>query len=113
MKQKLIISERQYIKLTEFINEHNAYENAVTEIVKHLEMNYKKALEKYRDGNEYKQRKVFEIKADGDIISPKDLLIYLKSKFKVGEEFLKQLLDDWCDNKIKDGRLSKNVALSS
>lgn len=113
MKQKLIISEEQYIKLTEFINETNVYENKIEDIVKHLEMNYKKAIEKYRDGNDYKQRKVFEIIADGDIISPKDLLIYLKSKFKVGDEFLKQLLDDWCDNKIKDGRLSKNVALGS
>lgn len=113
MKQKLIITEAQYDRLTKYISENNDYVNIVNDIVEHLEMNYKKAIEKYRDGNEYKHRKVFEIKADGEIISPKDLLIYLKSKFNVGEEFLKQLLDDWCDNKIKDGRLSKNVALNS
>lgn len=113
MKQKLIISERQYNKLTKFINESNDYENMVNDIVEHLEMNYKKAIEKYRDGNEYKQRKVFEIKADGDLISPKDLVIYLKNKYKVGEGFLKQLLDDWCDDKIKDGKLSKNVGLTN
>ena len=113
MKQKLIITEAQYYKLTKFISENSDYVNMVNDIVNHLDMNYKKAIEKYRDGNEYRHKKVFEIKADGDLISPKDLLIYLKSKFKVGEEFLKQLLDDWCDNKIKDGKLSKNVALNS
>lgn len=113
MKQKLIISEEQYNNLYKFITESSIYEDKVNEILKDLEMNYKKALEKYRDGNEYKQRKVFEIKADGDIISPKDLLIYLKNKYDVGEEFLKQLLDDWCHNKIKDGRLSKNVSLTN
>lgn len=113
MKQKLIISETQYNKLTEFINESNIYKSYVEEIVKFLELNYKKAIEKYRDGNDYKQRKVFEIKADGDIISPKDLVNYLESKFDVGENFLKQLLNDWCENKIKDGKLSKNIGLNT
>lgn len=113
MKQKLIISEAQYNNLEKYINETKMYEEMVNNIVNDLKMNYKKAIEKYRDGNEYKERKVFEIKADGDLISPKDLLIYLKSKYKVGENFLKQLLDDWCDGKIKDGTLSKSVALTS
>lgn len=112
MKQKIIISESQYRSLATFINETKLYENKVTEITKFLDMNYNKVLEKYRDGNDYKQRKAFEVKADGDIISPKDLLKYLLTKFNVGEAFLKQLLEDWCDNKIKDGRLSKNVALT-
>jgi|AntRauMFilla1563_2_1112583.scaffolds.fasta_scaffold01409_3 hypothetical protein len=112
MKKKLIISERQYNKLNKFINEDNNYNNMVSEIIDHLEMNYKKAIENYRDGNEYKTRKVFEIKADGDLISPKDLANYIKSKFSVGETFVKQLLDDWCNNAIKDGKLSKNVELS-
>jgi len=112
MKKKLIISERQFDKLNKFINEDSHYGNMVGEIVDHLEMNYKKAIENYRDGNEYKTRKVFEIKADGDLISPKDLVTYIKSKFSVGDSFVKQLIDDWCNNTIKDGKLSKNVELS-
>ncbi len=39
-------------------------------------------------------------------------MIYLKSKFKVGEGFIKQLLDDWCNGTINNGRLSKNTSLS-
>jgi len=111
MKKKLIITNNQYVNLRKHINENKVYEDNINKIVKFLEANYNKVLEKYRDSNEYKNKKSFEIKADGDIITPKDLMIYLKNKFKVGEGFIKQLLDDWCDNKIKDGRLSKNTSL--
>lgn len=112
MKKKLIITNNQYVKLRQHINENKIYEDNVNDIVKFLEANYNKVLEKYREGNEYKNKKAFEVKADGDIITPRDLMIYLKSKFNVGEGFIKQLLDDWCNGTINNGRLSKNTSLS-
>jgi hypothetical protein len=111
MRKKLIISEEQYKALAQ-LNETEFYESMVNKIVDDLKRNYKKAVQTYRDGNEYKQRKVFEIIADGDVIQPNDLLTYLEGKYEsVGKSFLKQLLEDWCDDKIKDGRLSKNISL--
>lgn len=113
MKKKLIISEEQYQMLTNLVNEQTQHERVVKKVVEDLEKNYKKAIETYRDGNEYKEKKVFEINVDGDIISPRDLLEYLKDKYDLGENFLKQLIEDWCDNKIKDNRLSKNISYKS
>tara|TARA_R110000772_G_scaffold17946_1_gene49754 strand:+ start:9034 stop:9366 length:333 start_codon:yes stop_codon:yes gene_type:complete len=108
MRKKLIISEEQYKALDQVVNE-SAHTDKVGEIVADLNKNYKKALETYRAGNEYKQRKVFEIIADGELISPKDLLTYLKEKYNSSDDFLKQLLNDWCDGAIKDDSLSKSV----
>jgi len=108
MRKKLIISEEQYKALEQVVNE-SVHTDKVGKIVADLDKNYKKALETYRVGNEYKQRKVFEIIVDGELISPKDLLTYLKEKYDSSEDFLKQLLNDWCDGTIKDGSLSKSV----
>lgn len=108
---KLIISEEQFNRLNKVIDEA-AHNDMVSKIVSDLERNYKKALETYRDGNEYKQRKVFEIIIDGELISPSDLLKYLKGKYEVSEDFLKQLLDDWCDGTIKDDTLSTGVTMT-
>lgn len=112
MKKKLIISESQYDMLNAYISEASDHQVFVSEIVKYLNNNYKKAVETYREGNEYKKRKVFEIIVDGDIITPKDLLEYLKYKYNVGEGFLKQVIDDWCDDRIVNNSLSKNVSIN-
>lgn len=112
MRTKLIISEKQHNLLTKII-ETERYESIVEKIVKELEQNYKKAVQVYRVGNEYKERKVFEIIVDGELIKPKDLLNYLVKKYDdIGEDFLKQLLNDWCDGNIVGNRLTKNVSLS-
>lgn len=112
MRKKLIISESQYDMLNAYISEVSDHQVFVEKIVKDLNDNYKKAVETYREGNEYKKRKVFEIIVDGDIITPKDLLEYLKYKYEVGEGFLKQVIDDWCNDRIVDNSLSKNVSIN-
>tara|TARA_R110000851_G_scaffold142800_2_gene281534 strand:+ start:2607 stop:2948 length:342 start_codon:yes stop_codon:yes gene_type:complete len=111
MKHKLIISESQYNRLNNFLFENTRYSAMVTTITDDLNKNYNKVIETYRENQEYKQRAGFEIMVDGQVISPKNLLEYFKKKYAVGEGFLKQLLEDWCDNKIKDGFLSKNIGL--
>ena len=35
----------------------------------------------------------------------------LKLNYEVGDEFLKQVVTDWCDRKIVNGMLSKNVSI--
>jgi hypothetical protein len=113
MKKRLIISESQYAKLKTLLNEAEYHELMVEKIAKDLDSNYDRAFETYRDGNEYKKRKVFQVKVDGEAVTPQNLLEYLKLKYEdVSEDFLKQLMNDWCDNKIKDGRLSKNVSIN-
>ena len=52
------------------------------------------------------------VKLDEEIISPKDLYEYLKTKFEMGDDFTKQIIQDWMFNKIsEDYQLSKNVSM--
>jgi len=68
-------------------------------------------METYEDGNDFRKRKVFQNKINEEPITPHNLLEYLKGKYDVNEEFLKQVMNDWSAGKIKDNRLSKNVAV--
>lgn len=111
MKRKLIISENQYEKLKKQLNEDEHHGLMVREISLELSSNYDRALETYNDGNDYKKRKVFQSKVNGESITPHNLLEYLKLKYDVSEEFLKQIIQDWTDDKIKDNRLSRNVTV--
>ncbi len=111
MKTKLIITENQLKILSNLILEETNHSNIVKMIEKDLESNYRKAIETYRDGNDYSQRKCFEIIFDGQLISPEKLLEYFKLKYNYGVEFLKQVVNDWCDGKINNGMLSKNVEI--
>ena len=111
MKKKLIITEKQYKTIKNMLSESNDYQIIVNSIVEDLNNNYVRAVETYLDGNEYKKRKVFEVVVDERIITPEELLEYFKDKYKLGENFLKQVITDWCDYKIVDGALSKNVGL--
>lgn len=113
MKRKLIITEGQLKAITELLVEDTGHSIIVKKIEEELNNNYRKAIETYRDVNEYKQRKVFEIIIDGELISPENLLEYFKLKYpSYGVKFLKQVIQDWCDDKINDGMLSKNVGLT-
>ena len=109
MKRKIIISEIQYKRLKRQLNEDEYHGVMVKEISTDLSSNYDRALETYRDGNEFKKRKRFQSKIDGEAITPHNLLEYLKQKYDVSEDFLKQVMNDWVEDKIKDNMLSKNV----
>ncbi len=111
MKTKLIINENQLKLLSNLILEDTDHCNIVKSIEKELNSNYRKAIETYRDGNDYNQRKCFEIILDGQLISPEKLLEYFKLKYSYGEMFLKQVINDWCNGKINNGMLSKNISI--
>lgn len=113
MKKKLIITENQLKRITNFITEDTDHSVIVKQIEEDLNKNYRKVIETYREGNEYKKRRSFEIIFDGKIISPKNLLEYFKLKYPAyGVNFLKQVIKDWCDNKIKNGMLSINIGIN-
>jgi hypothetical protein len=111
MKKKLIITENQRKMLSNLLSEDTNHSNVVRTIEEDLNKNYRKAVETYRDGNEYKKKKVFEIIVDGNLISGEDLLKYFKLKYNHGSKFIQQVINDWVNGKIKNGMLSKNIGL--
>jgi hypothetical protein len=107
---KLILSEKQLNSLKNFINEDNDYDILVGTVLNDLNTNYKRAIETYRDGHEYKQRLCFEVIIDGELISASDLLNYLCKKYSLGKEFIKQIINDWANKRNNGTNLSKNVS---
>lgn len=107
----MIISEGQLKMIKTYLKE-SYFQNIVEAIVGDLEENYKKALQTYEDriSGDFKKRKVFEVNASGEIIDPLNLREYMCKKYNVGPKFMEQLLNDWCDNKIKNGLLSRDVS---
>lgn len=110
--KKLIITESQYTKLKKVLSE-GLYHIMVEKIVEDLNKNYKKVTAVVNNNRDYVEESRFEVKADKSVISANDLLEYFKFKYhdNCGEEFLKQVIDDWYHDRIKDGLLSKNITL--
>jgi len=111
MGKRIIISESQYEMLKVKLNERTYQQNLVKKIVGDLNANYKRALQTYEDrvSQDFRQKKVFEVIVSGEIIAPIDLSLYMQKKYSVGNKFMEQLLNDWCDDKINDELLSKYV----
>ena len=111
MKKKLIITETQLKKLTLKLNE-TAHSAMVKKIKEELDANYQPIMKFVRQGGDYRNQPMLEIKLDGEAITPEALFKYLNRKYIVSEEFLQQVIRDWVDGKITDDyRLSKNVSL--
>ena len=78
-----------------------------------LDRNYQPVDKFVREGGEYFEKPMIEVKADGEVITPKALFEYLKYKYKLGEEFTKQVISDWMYGNISDNyMLTKNVPLN-
>lgn len=113
MKTKLIITESQFSVLKDYISESTAHSTIVKQMKKELDANYKPISKFVREGGEYSEQPMIQINADEEAITPKDLYEYMKNKYSVGSDFIKQVIRDWVDGKItKDYRLSKNVSLT-
>ena len=112
MKKRIIITESQLKMLKNRINE-NTHFRIVKRMKEELDKNYTPVEKFVREGGEYFDKKMIMVKVDEELITPKDLYEYLKNKYKVGDEFTKQVIRDWVDKKITDDyRLSKNVSLN-
>lgn len=112
MGTKLIITEKQLDKLKERLNEQNAHESLVEKLERDLTMNYEPMLGIVREDGEYFEEAMVKIKADNTETNMKGLYEYFKKKYKLGDEFTKQVIRDWMFGKIKDNRLSKNVPIN-
>jgi hypothetical protein len=113
MKTKLIITESQLERLKGSLNESVVHANMVKRMKEDLDKNYQPIEKFVRKGGEYASQPMIMVTADEETITPKDLYEYLKFKYKMGEDFTKQVIRDWVDGEITDDfRLSKNVALN-
>ena len=112
MKKKLIITESQLVRLKRNINESAVHSSMVKRMKEELDTNYAPVEKFVREGGEYFEKPMIMVKADEEVITPKSLYEYLKSKYKTGDDFTQQVIRDWVDGKITDDyRLSKNVTL--
>lgn len=113
MKKRLIITEAQAKRLELFLTEGSAHSSVVKQMKNELDTNYSPIEKFVREGGEYFEKPMIQIKADEEAITPKALYEYLKSKYKMGDEFTKQVIRDWMYGNITDDyRLSKNVAMN-
>lgn len=109
---KLIINKSQLLNLKQNISEGLSHSNLVKRIKTELDMNYQPINKFIRKGGEYFDQLMIMVKADEETIKPKDLFEYLKSKYKVGDTFIKQVITDWINGEISDDyTLTKNVTL--
>jgi hypothetical protein len=113
MKKKIKITETQLTRLKAILNENNTHSRIVKKMKEELDSNYEPVEKFVREGGEYYEKPMIKVKADEEVISPKALFEYLKYKYKVNEEFIKQVISDWVHGTISDDySLSKNVALT-
>jgi len=112
MSKRLIITESQLTRLKNRIQEGEVLTRMVGRIKKDLDMNYEPTLGVIRKGGEYSEEPMIKVKVDGEMITPKALYDYLQFKYKMGDDFIKQVIKDWVFGKIDDtNTLSKNVTL--
>ena len=113
MKKKLIITETQLNRLKLILKEESVHQNMVKDMKDELDNNYE-VVEKYvKEGGDYTSNKMFKIKIDDEVITAEKLYKYFKNKYKVGSQFIKQVIKDWVDGNITDDYgLSKNVPVN-
>jgi len=113
MIKKIIITESQYNKIIKPLIKEGDYHIVLDEVLDNLNKNYEMVTAIVKDYHDYNEQPRFKVKADDSIIEAKDILDYFKYSYHgvCGEEFLKQVIDDWYHGRIKDGMLSKNITL--
>jgi hypothetical protein len=113
MSTKLIITERQLESIKNHLTESSYHESLVEKIVNDLNTNYEPMIGVVREDEEYHEKPMVKIKIDDSEIEVADLYEYMKKKYKLGDDFTKQVIKDWMFGTVKDGnKLSKNVAIN-
>jgi hypothetical protein len=113
MKKRIIITESQLERLKTNLKEGSAHSSLVKTMKEDLDRNYQPVEKFVREGGEYFEKPMIEVKADGEVITPKALYEYLSYKYKLVEEFTKQVIRDWMYGNISDNyMLTKNVPLN-
>jgi len=111
--KKLIITESQLERLEHRLSEGAVHSNIVKQMKTELDANYEPIEKFVREGGEYSEKPMILVKVDEEIITPKSLYEYMKYKYKMGDEFTKQVIRDWmCGTISDDYSLSKNVTMN-
>lgn len=113
MKTKIIITESQYNRLIKPMLNESVLSIVLDDIISDLDKNYDRVTATIKGYRDYQNKPRIKVLVDGSIITAQQLLNYLKGKYKdkCGEDFLKQVIDDWYHENIKNGMLSKNITL--
>jgi hypothetical protein len=111
--KRILITENQKSRLINAIlSESSDYAIIVKEIVDFVDLNYRTDIGTYRKGGEYFEKPIIIVNVDDEMITPKDLLLYLGYKFKlINKDLLKQIMLDWINGDIRDYNLTKNISL--
>jgi hypothetical protein len=112
-RKKLIITESQYNRVIKPLISESDYHVILDRVIEDLNKNYESVTAVIKDYHDYNEQPRIKVKVDDSIINAKDLLEYFKYKYHgvCGENFLKQVIDDWYHGRVKDGMLSKNITL--
>jgi UDP-N-acetylmuramyl pentapeptide synthase len=108
MGVKLIITERQL----NVIKEDNFHTALVEKLVSDLNANYEPMLGVMREEGEYHEQPMIKVKIDDRSITPKELFEYFKKKYRLGNDFIQQVIKDWAFGTLKGNKLSKNVTIN-
>ena len=112
MTKKVIISERQLRVIADYISEANQQEALIKKIKADLDLNYEPSNGTYKKGGEYFEEPMIMNKVNQELMTPKSLFDYMKYKYELGDNFIKQIIDDWYKGNLNDSdRLSKNVSM--
>lgn len=113
MATKLIISERQLELLATHIKENDSHQSLVRRVAADLDLNYEPTVGTYKKGGEYHEEKMVLNKVNKEQMTVASLYDYMKYKYELGDDFLKQIIDDWYKGNLdKSGQLSKNVSMA-
>ena len=115
MAKKIKITEQQ-LKMLTFVIKESSHKTIVKKISDMLTANYQPTSAIFREGGEYFDKGMIMNKTDEQLISPNDLLEYLRLKFALKDnknvtEALQTVIRDWYNGKIDHSyNLSKNVS---
>lgn len=112
MAVKVLISERQLKMLHDYICESDNHATLVRRIAAELDLNYEPSQGTYKKGGEFFDQPMILNKINQELMTPKSLFEYLKYKYKLGGEFIKQIITDWFTGNLEGDNLSKNISIS-
>jgi hypothetical protein len=81
-------------------------------MVSDLDNNYEPMIGIVREDGEYHNEPMIKIKVDESEVTPSELFEYFKKKYKFGDDFIKQVIQDWAFGNIKNNMLTKNVPIN-
>lgn len=112
MARKVIILESQLKAITDYIYENDNHQMLVRRVAADLDLNYEPNMGTYKKGGEYYEKPMVSNKVNQELMTPKSLFDYMMYKYKLGEDFLKQTINDWYKGNLKGSyKLSKNVSI--